>query len=216
MPSLTWRAVVKQRKVRYGFPGAVRHDPLMTDDDVLKRWFVADVLPLERDLERYLARHCRARDDVSDLRQEVYEHAVAAARKGLPLNARAFVLTVARNLLIDRARRAKVVSFEQMADLDELNIPDLTEADRALSARDELRRAMAGLDQLPPRCREVVRLRRVEGLNIRETAARLGVGHHTVERQLTLGLRALANFMLGGDAKIERNPGVARRRKRTP
>ena len=216
MPSLTWRAVVKKRKVRYGFPGAIRLDPLMTDDDVLKRWFVADVLPLERDLERYLARHCRARDDVSDLRQEVYEHAVAAARRGLPLNARAFVLTVARTLLIDRARRAKVGSFEPMADLDDLNIPDLTEADRALSARDELRRAMAGLDQLPPRCREVVRLRRVEGLNIRETAARLGVGHHTVERQLTLGLRALANFMLGGDAKIERNPGVARRRKRAP
>ncbi|MDT9166012.1 sigma factor-like helix-turn-helix DNA-binding protein, partial [Escherichia coli] len=73
---------------------------------------------------------------------------------------------------------------------------------------------MAGLDQLPPRCREVVRLRRVEGLNIRETAARLGVGHHTVERQLTLGLRALANFMLGGNARIERKPGLAPRRKR--
>ncbi|BCI72139.1 hypothetical protein SPKIRA_29690 [Sphingomonas paucimobilis] len=201
---------------RYGLSYVIRPNSLMIDDDALKRWFVADVLPLERDLERYLARHCRARDDVIDLRQEVYEHAVAAARKGLPLNTRPFVLTVARNLLIDRARRAKVVSFEQMADLDELNLPDLAEADRALTARDELRRAMAGLDQLPPRCREVVRLRRVEGLNIRETAARLGVGHHTVERQLTLGLRALANFMLGGNARIERKPGLAPRRKRTP
>ena len=40
--------------------------------------------------------------------------------------------------------------------------------------------------------------------DIRETAARLGVGRHTVERQLTLGLRAIASYMLGGEARIVR------------
>jgi RNA polymerase sigma-70 factor (ECF subfamily) len=49
-------------------------------------------------------------------------------------------------------------------------------------------------------------LRKVEGLSIRETAAQLGVSHHTIERQLTLGLRALADFMLGGAGRINRTP----------
>ena len=108
-----------------------------------------------------------------------------------------------------------MISFDHIADLDSLPIEgDLLATDRHLTARDELRRAMAGLDRLPPRCREVVRLRKVEGLSINETAERLGVGHHTIERQLTLGLRALANFMIGGDGRIERGTRQANVRGR--
>ncbi len=179
----------------------------MSDDGRIRQWFVGEVLPLERDLVRFIARHCRDSEDVMDIRQEVYERALTGAPTDGLRSTRAYVFTIARNVLIDRARRAKIVSFEQVADIDSV-MPeaDLLAADRQLTARDELRRAMAGLEQLPPRCREVVRLRKVEGLSIRETAERLGVSHHTIERQLTLGLRALANFMLGGDARIDRAP----------
>jgi RNA polymerase sigma-70 factor (ECF subfamily) len=81
---------------------------------------------------------------------------------------------------------------------------EILDAERHLSAREELRRAQAGLDLLPPRCREVVRLRKIEGLSTRETAERLGVGINTVEKQLTLGIRAMTDFMLGGSGKIQR------------
>lgn len=186
----------------------------MTHDNSLRRWFIEEVLPLERDLERYIARHCRAAEDVPDLRQETYERAIAGADAGssLPQTTRGYIFTIARNVLIDRARRAKIVSFDQFADIDAAWDGDLDATERALTARDELRHALAGLEKLPPRCREVVRLRKVEGLNIRETAAKLGVGHHTVERQLTLGLRALADFMLGGEGRIKRPSPLSRRR----
>jgi RNA polymerase sigma-70 factor (ECF subfamily) len=48
----------------------------------------------------------------------------------------------------------------------------------------------------------------------RETADELGVGIDTVEKQMTLGMRALANFMLGGSAKVQRSrvPGILVRR----
>lgn len=59
----------------------------------------------------------------------------------------------------------------------------------------------------------MVTLRKVEGLSTRETADRLGVGVDTIERQLTLGMRALVDFMLGGPGKIAR-PGVSGRRNR--
>lgn len=174
------------------------------DDRLLKRWFVEEVLPIERDLERYIAAHCREKDDVVDLRQETFGRALEGAAAGLPRSTRAFVFAIARNVLIDRARRAKIISFEQLAELDLPWDGDIGATERALTARDELRRAMLGLELLPPRCREVVRLRKVEGLDTKETAARLGVTHHTVERQLTLGLRALADYMLGGEGRIVR------------
>jgi len=179
----------------------------MTDDAAIKRWFTQEVLPLERDLVRFIARHCRNEADVLDLRQEVYERALTGSPIDRLRSTRSYVFTIARNVLVDRARRAKIVSFEQIADIDLVDLdPDLLAEERQMTARDELRRAMAGLDQLPPRCREVVRLRKVEGLSIRETAERMQVSHHTIERQLTLGLRALASFMLGGGARISRPP----------
>ncbi|RZL81085.1 MAG: RNA polymerase sigma factor [Sphingomonas sp.] len=173
----------------------------------MKQWFTQEVLPLERDLVRFIARHCRDEADIPDVRQEVYERALTGSPVDQLLSTRSYIFTIARNVLIDRARRAKIVSFEQIADIDMVNLDrDLLAEDRQMTARDELRRAMVGLDQLPPRCREVVRLRKVEGLSIRETADRMQVSHHTIERQLTLGLRALANFMLGGEGRISRPP----------
>lgn len=178
----------------------------MTDDAAIKQWFIREVLPLERDLVRFIARHCRDGADVPDLRQEVYERALTSLPRSDLHSTRSYVFTIARNVLIDRARRAKIVSFEQIADIDSVDCDvDMSAQDRHMTARDELRRVMIGLEQLPPRCREVVRLRKVEGLSIRETADLMGVSHHTIERQLTLGLRALTNFMLGGEVRLNRS-----------
>ncbi len=185
----------------------------MIDDVALHEWFCGEVLPLEGALTRLIQRNWRIPDDVAELRQDIYERALIGARAGLPANPRAFLFTVARNHLINRAIRAKIVSFDVLADLENVGQIDLFATERQLDARDQLRRAQAGLEALPPRCSEVVRLRKVEGLTTLEAAERLGVGTATIERQLTMGVRALADFMLGGSGKLRR-PRAARRRRK--
>lgn len=183
----------------------------MIDDAELNRWFCREVLPLERSLTHFIRRNLRVASDVVDARQDIYARVLAGARKELPMNAQAYVHTVARNHLINIAQHAKIVSIELVAELDDVQMhDDLLETDRYLGARDELRRAFDALDALPPRCREVVRLRKVEGYSIREAAVRMGVGVDTVERQLTLGMRAIANFMRGGAGKIDRGTPARR------
>jgi RNA polymerase sigma-70 factor (ECF subfamily) len=185
----------------------------MVDDAALNAWFCREVLPLEPALTRFIRRNWRNGGDVIDFRQEIYERALGGARAGLPGHARAYLFTIARNQLINHARRERIVSFEQIADLESLDFDkDLTATERHLSARDELRRAQAGLEQLPPRCREVVRLRKVEGLSTREVALRLGIGIDTVEKQTVLGMRALTDFMLGGSGKVRRSDEARRSR----
>jgi len=192
-------------------------DSPMVDDNALKEWFCREVLPLERSLTAYLRRNSRVMADVMDVRQEVYERVLLGAQAELPQNTRAYLFTTARNLLISAARRAQVVSFELVADMEEAWLePDIFETERQLSARDELRLALEALERLPSRCREVVRLRKVEGLSISETADRMGVSTHTVEKQTTNGIRAIADFLLGGSGKVKRPGGVtslARMRK---
>lgn len=189
----------------------------MLDDAALHRWFCQEVLPLEASLTRYIRRNWRVADDIPDIRQGVYESALTGARSGIPASTSAYIHTIARNALINRFRRAQVVSFELVADLDGSGGHlEIFAEERGVIARDELRRALEGLNQLPPRCREVVRLRKVEGYTTRETADQLGVTLHTVERQLTLGMRALVDFMLGGSGKIDRKAASVSARRHKP
>lgn len=184
----------------------------MVDDESLNAWFCREVLPLERALTGFIRRNWRVAADVTDLRQDIYERVLNGARSGIPLHTRHYLFTVARNHLINQAKRSQIVSFELVADMGSLDVEfDRFEAERQLTARDELRRAQDGLNNLPPRCREVVWLRKVQGLSTRETAEQLGISVDTVEKQITQGMRALVDFMLGGSGKIKRPPAIRRR-----
>ena len=187
----------------------------MVDDQTLESWFRSEVLILERSLTAFIRSNWRTAAEVIDLRQEIYERALIGARGGLPAHTRAYLYTVARNHLINRAKRGQIVSFDLVSDL-ERDIFDGRHfsADAQLSARDELRRAQAGLDLLPSRCREVVWLRKVEGLSTAEAAQRMGVTVHTIEKQLTEGMRALTDFMLGGSGRVRRTDMRAARKAR--
>lgn len=174
----------------------------------LDEWFIHEVLPVEPLLMRYLRQNWRDTSEWADLRQEVYARVYEAARAGLPERTAAFVLATARNLLIDRARKSQVVSIDTYAELDDLMIDDLT-PERHASARAELRALAEALDTLPPRCREVVVLRKVDGLSQREVAAEMGIAEDTVEKQIAKGMRALADALSArgigaGIARLER------------
>jgi RNA polymerase sigma-70 factor (ECF subfamily) len=189
------------------------------DNDELNAWFVQEVLPLEAVLERYLRRNWRDRDDVPDLRQEVYARVYDSCARGRPDSAQAFVLSTARNLLVDRARRAQIVSIETFADMDAL-APRLDELspERHLAARSELRLLQGALNLLPAPCREVIELRKIEDLPQREVAARLGITEDRVERLLAKGVQALDEALQaatqGGGAASDAKTATPHRRDR--
>jgi RNA polymerase sigma-70 factor (ECF subfamily) len=187
----------------------------MLDDTEIRDWFRSEVLPLERQLTHFIRRNWRVEDDVIDLRHDVYELAIVGARKGLPLATRPYLFVIARNHLINRAKRARIVSFELVADL-ELVENDLGtfDAERHLSAREALRRVQEGLAMLTPRVRQIVRLRKIEGLNTKETAELLGIGSDAVRQQTSLGMRALTDYMLGDKGKAKAKPLALVRRER--
>lgn len=185
----------------------------MVDDVALRDWFCNQVLPLESALTAFIRRNWREQNDAVDIRQEIYERALIGARAALPYHTSGYLYAIARNHLANLARRAKIVSIDLVADIDTELPVGAFEPEPELIARDELRRTMVGLQRLPPRCREVVLLRKVEGLSTREVAERMGVGIDTVEKQLTLGIRALTDFMLGGSGKIQRQSRLSFRQK---
>jgi len=162
----------------------------------LNEWFVHEVLPHERALVRYLNRVWRTRSEVDDLVQEVYVRVYESAEKSRPVAVKSFLFTAARNLMTDRARRARVVTIEAVGNIEELNagVDEMT-PERRLSARQELKALAGAFESLSPRCREVVWLRRVDELSQKEVAVRLGVSSRTVETYLMRGMQAFADAL---------------------
>lgn len=156
------------------------------------RWFTEEVQPNDPSLRAYLRRAFPSVRDVDDLVQESYlriwrKHATHPVQ-----SARAFLFQIARRLAIDVVRRRRTTRVESVPDLAALAV---TSGERggaeAAILREELDMLMQALHALPPRCREVMILRKIEGLPQKEIAARLGLTEGTVQVHIVQGLRRL-------------------------
>jgi len=162
-------------------------------------WFRCEVQPHEPGLRRYLNAHFRSLSDVlDDLVQETYLRILHAYERGPISSPRGLLFTIARNVARDLLRRRGVPTPHfAVAESDALRVlPD----DDAFAPSESASRAQeygllaAAIAELPPRCREVLVLRKFEHLSQREIAQRLRISEHTVEAQLTKALHRCTEF----------------------
>jgi len=182
-------------------------------DEPLEQWFAREILSHEGALVRYLRQRWRDRDEVHDLRQEVYIRVYEAASRARPHSPKAFLFTTARHLLADRIRRERVVSIESRGDLEALDVMmDEISPERSAIANEELKRLARAYLRLPPRCREVVWLRRVEDLPQRKVAEQLDIAEGMVEKHLAKAMQRLADALFGHGRHFKRRKASERRR----
>lgn len=179
----------------------------------LDAWFKREILVHEAALVRFLNRWPN-RDEVHDLRQEVYIRVYEAAAKARPTTSpKTFLFQTARHLLIDRLRRSRIVSIEGVPDLDVLNVMvDDASPEQRVHARQELNLLARAFARLSPKCREVIWMRRVDQLPQKEVASRLGITESSVEKHVIKGTRLLADAVFGNNMQIgaEREPRESR------
>lgn len=144
-------------------------------------------------LRRYLARRLGSASEAQDVAHDAFVrvHEVMTRR---PLERpQAYLYTTARRLAIDELRRRR---------LDPLRHPDegvVIEAvfsetpgvEQLVMARQELEEMLGVIDTLPPGCRTVFLLNRIDQLTHREIADRLGICVSTVEKQHARAIRLL-------------------------
>ncbi|HRE83122.1 MAG TPA: sigma-70 family RNA polymerase sigma factor [Opitutaceae bacterium] len=152
-------------------------------------WFVDDVQPHESKLRAYLKARFPTLNDVDDLLQETYTRLIKARASGKGPVSGGYLFVTARNLALDLLRRREVVPMGSLEE-DPVSrvLDDRPDAAESLSREQELELLADAIRALPERCREIVRLRRLEGLSHREIADRLGIREATVNAQLAIGL----------------------------
>ena len=146
-------------------------------------------------------RFTRRREEAEDLTQEVFVRACQTLRsyRGDSGSLSGWLMRVARNLIIDRYRRARrEVRCEPIPEtgipVSDPRAPDPLQC----LAREEISAVVHGaLRRLSPVIREVVVLRDLEGLALHEVAAILHIPQGTVKSRLNRGHHELARTLRG-------------------
>jgi len=165
-------------------------------------WVGSHVLPHEASVRAWLKRWTGRAQDIDDVIQEAYSRLAALDSVAHIGSGRAYLFQTTRNIVLEHARRSKIVRIDNMTDLSDLSIVDETPPlDRIVGGARELQRVEQLIDQLPFKCRRVFVLRRVHGVSQREIAKDLGISESAVEKQAARGLKLILKAMEGDGAK---------------
>lgn len=168
-------------------------------------WVALHVLKHEPALRRWLQRTGVPLHEIDDLVQETYCKLSELGAVGHINDPRAYFFATARSLLLQRLRRDRVVNIYAASDqIENHGVDQSPSPEEAVGARNELHKVLEVIAGLPKRYREVVHLRRIEGLSQKETAKRLGVTEKIVENGLARGIKAVLLAFENGDEPHER------------
>lgn len=160
-------------------------------------WVTEHVIPHEPAVRAWLARARASQEDVDELIQESYSRLAALDSVDHIDRPDAYFFSIARNLLIRRLRRARVVPI---AEIDAYRDDIRPSPEREASSRLDYRRLLALIDALPERRGRIVRMRKLEGYSQREIAAALGVSESIVENEIHQGVQAVQRAWRDGEA----------------
>ena len=160
------------------------------------RWFAEEVRPHRGALRAYLQRAFPGVRDVEDVVQDSLLR-IWTARAGRQIGcARAFLFKIARHRALDILRHDRASPFVAVRDLAALSVAgeEPSPAD-AITTAEKIELVAEAIAGLPDRCREIVVLRKLQGLSQREVATRLGLSERTVEVQVARGVRRCAEHL---------------------
>jgi RNA polymerase sigma factor (sigma-70 family) len=157
-------------------------------------WFTTELAPHEPALRAYLHSFVNP-SDIDDLVQETYARLLRAHARGPVSHARGLLFATARNAARDLHRRRTTAQTSPITDSVASRVfDDAPHAAETASRQQETALLAAAIAELPPRCREILVLRKFENHSHREIAEQLGISVHTVEAQLTKALHRCEEF----------------------
>ncbi|WP_346838410.1 RNA polymerase sigma factor [Microbulbifer sp. SAOS-129_SWC] len=146
--------------------------------------------------------------------QEAYLKLFVALKEDRAMEPRPFLFRVARNLAISHLRHQKVVEQHGISAQYDVQAATLEEAVESQVSREEEQRALvAAINALPPKCRQVFVMRKIDGHSHGEIAKILGISNKTVENHLDRGMRLCRDHLVAARTAPPKVPAVPERQE---
>jgi RNA polymerase sigma factor (sigma-70 family) len=145
-------------------------------------------------LRSFFSRRLGRVDEVEDLTQETLLRALNGERTAEAADG--YIFQIAQNLLIDRARRAKVRNLHAQSLLaDKLRDHDPLHPARILEGRSRVETLLAILQTLPERTQTIFILYRIENMSQDAIAQTFGISVSAVKQQVAKAMGILGRAM---------------------
>ncbi|KKU81777.1 MAG: RNA polymerase, sigma-24 subunit, ECF subfamily [Parcubacteria group bacterium GW2011_GWA1_47_8] len=147
-------------------------------------------------------RHCvfrlSDREKAKDVTQEAFIRLWKYVAEGNEVvNARAMLYKIVNNLIIDEYRKKEHVSLDRMR---EEGFDPGYDVRGEMESRDEYHHVLAKMEKLPERYREVLVMRHVDGLSVKEIARLMGETENAISVRIH---RAIEKFKTGSKSLID-------------
>ncbi len=160
------------------------------------QWFSQHLFPYENALLTVARRMTGNRETARDMVQETYADMLAGEKWRNVQNPRAYAMQALRNSVLTFLQRARVVPIELIANMEQLPHADQApDAHDLLSAKEKRDLLLKAIEALPPKCRQVVKLRRLREMPQKEIARHLGIAESSVEKHLARGMQLIAEYL---------------------
>ncbi|WP_282010070.1 RNA polymerase sigma factor [Nitrospina watsonii] len=138
---------------------------------------------------RFLTRMLRCEEAAAEVAQEAYLRMLRYACRTPLTHPRAYLFQVAANLARTRLQqeRRHSLHFNEAVLPEEVECP-AEDTERAAIAKQGLEQLSQAVATLPPRCREVFLMNRLDGLSYSQIAERLGISLNMVEKHIIKAL----------------------------
>ena len=148
-------------------------------------------------LKSYLRLRGRSHEDAEDLIQEAFLRLEVYSREHKVEEPEAFLVRTVANLSVDQYRHDGFLKLEERP-VEDLEILDTApQPDAVAAARERLARLVAGLEQLPPKNKEIFLALRYEGIGYQELAKRHGTTVSAIEKHHARAMMHLLDWMDG-------------------
>ncbi|WKJ90295.1 RNA polymerase sigma factor [Methylomonas montana] len=156
-----------------------------------KHHLLTAFLSHQHELLQFLTYKVSCAETAADLIQETYLRVARHPGDGEIVNLRAFVFRIADNLALDHLRSMTRRDKRDGGSLSEEIVCQQAEPDRILAGQQQMELFENFIYALPPQCRTVFLLCRVDGKSYSEIAAELNISPRTVESHMHKALKLL-------------------------
>jgi RNA polymerase sigma-70 factor (ECF subfamily) len=151
----------------------------------------------------FLRRRLAVPEDAFDAAQETYLRMLRYEGSRTIESPRSMLFRIAANVAVDQGRAAVTRRAADHLALDDVELAsEEPSGERALASEQDLKMLVAAIDGLPPRCRQVFLLSRVDGMTYPQIARHCGISVKMVEKHVSHALLVCA-------AKVDDNQSAA-------